>query len=147
MESSICLVAMIEVSAERYDPRERFWVWLPSMSTKRGCRTLAVFGDTLYDIGRALLAICLNVPWDPGGNHDCFIPAIAWGQAMFCGGGNVIPRITRYMGLDIMGCRPCGFVLADNEWWLYRREARDGEGNRKYPETRTGREGVLPPRD
>ena len=51
------------------------------------------------------------------------------------------------MGLDIMGCRPCGFVLADKEWWLYRREARDGEGNRKYLETRTGQEGVLPPRD
>ena len=81
------------------------------MSTKRGCRTLTVFGDTLYDIGRALLAICLNVPWDPGGNHDCFIPAIAWGQAMFCGGGNVIPRTTGYMGLDIMGSS-LGFVLA-----------------------------------
>jgi len=25
---------------------------------------------------------------------------------------SVIPRTTGYLGLDIMGCRPCGFVLA-----------------------------------
>lgn len=34
-------------SAERYDPREGFWVRLPSMSTRRGCHTLTVLGDTL----------------------------------------------------------------------------------------------------
>jgi hypothetical protein len=65
-----------------------------------------------YDIQRVICSGCLNVPWDPGGNHDCFIPAIAWGQAMFCGGGIVIARTTGHMGLNIMGFRPSGFVLA-----------------------------------
>ena len=60
--------------------------------------------------------------------------------------GSVIPCTTGYMGLDIMGCRPCGFVLATMSGG-YRREARDGEKNRKYSETQTGQEGVLPPRD
>ena len=35
--------------------------------------------------------------WDPGGNHDCFMSAIAWGQAMFCGDGTVIPGTIGYM--------------------------------------------------
>ena len=48
------------------------------------------------------------MPWDPGGNHDCFIPAIAWGQAMFCGGGIVIPDTVGYMGWNIIGSGPCG---------------------------------------
>ena len=65
---------------------------------------------------------------------------------LFSHWGCVILRITGYMGLDIMGCRPCGFVLADKEWWLYRREARDGEGNRQYfRNTNQGLEGDLPP--
>ena len=53
-------------------------------------------------------------------------------QAMFCGGGNVIPRTTGYMGLDIMGCRPYGFALATMSGGYI------GE---------KGQEGVLPPRD
>jgi len=38
-------------SAERYDPREGFWVRLPSMSTRRGCHALTVLGDALYAMG------------------------------------------------------------------------------------------------
>jgi hypothetical protein len=34
-------------SAERYDPREGFWVRLPSMTTRRGCQALTVLGDAL----------------------------------------------------------------------------------------------------
>jgi hypothetical protein len=34
-------------SAERYDPREGFWVRLPCMSTRRGCHALTVLGDVL----------------------------------------------------------------------------------------------------
>jgi hypothetical protein len=37
-------------------------------------RTTAV---SKYDMERMLCSGCLNVPWDPGGNHDCFILAIA----------------------------------------------------------------------
>jgi hypothetical protein len=33
----------------------------------------------------------LIVPWDPGGTDTDGIPFIAWGQAMFLGGGIVTP--------------------------------------------------------
>jgi hypothetical protein len=58
-------------------------------------RTTAV---SKYDMERMLCSRCLNVPWDPGGNHDCFILAIAWGQAIFCGDVNVIHGTIGYMG-------------------------------------------------
>ncbi|CAN6345401.1 unnamed protein product [Urochloa humidicola] len=38
-------------SAERYDPREGFWVRLPSMCTRRGCHALTALGDALYAMG------------------------------------------------------------------------------------------------
>jgi len=125
-------------SAERYDPRERFWVWLPSMSSKRGCYTLTVFGDTLYDMGRALLAIYLNVPWDPGGTDGHNIQAIAWGHAMFRGGGIVTPDTIRYMGLVVSDFRLCCFGLQAPSS-SYKGEKQQIEKNKKnIPEQRRG---------
>jgi hypothetical protein len=125
-------------SAERYDPRERFWVWLPSMSSKRGCYTLTVFGGTLYDMGRALLAIYLNVPWDPGGTDGQNIQAIAWGHAMFRGGGIVTPDTIRYMGPVVSDFRLCCFGLQAPSS-SYKGEKQQIEKNKKnIPEQRRG---------
>ncbi|TVU03060.1 hypothetical protein EJB05_51388, partial [Eragrostis curvula] len=38
-------------TAERYDPREGFWVKLPSMNTRRGCNVLTVLGEALHAMG------------------------------------------------------------------------------------------------
>ncbi|CAD6205100.1 unnamed protein product [Miscanthus lutarioriparius] len=58
------------------------------------------------DAAEALLENFGQIVWDEmpaaigthhGGNHDCFMSAIAWGQAMFCGDGIVIPGTIGYM--------------------------------------------------
>lgn len=35
-------------TAERFDPREHSWTEITSMSTRRGCHTLAVLDGKLY---------------------------------------------------------------------------------------------------
>jgi len=38
-----------------------------------------------YDIQRVICSGCLNVPWDPGGNHDCLFQPLLGDKQCFVG--------------------------------------------------------------
>jgi hypothetical protein len=76
---------------------------------------------------------CLHIPWDPGGTDGIDIPSIAWGQAMFRAGGNVIPARDDILGGGIMGRGPSqnGLLAAIIVYKAERQQERAGiEQNR-----------------
>ncbi|XP_027767978.1 kelch-like protein 17 [Solanum pennellii] len=51
-------------TAERFDPRERSWATIRSMSTRRGCHTLTVLDGKLYAVDGATMVRSTEI-YDP----------------------------------------------------------------------------------